>query len=769
MAAGGIPGVQVLLDDGTGTFPYDISAKTRVGYDLNRGRQDEQSDVTPGAIRSVVLDNTDGRFTLNSTVIATPSPIRPDNRIRIKVAVGNLLTNPSIETNTAGWANTVNCSIARTTAQAFSGAASLQMTATALGDMQSNFAGVPVAAGAAYTFSAYFRTAVTARTCFAYIEWRDAGGAFISGGSSSAVDTSSGWTRASFTMTAPANAVTATVGVGCFAAAAGEVHYADAMMLQQSSALNAYVEGGVLLNRFTGYVQEWPTNWPDGSDLLCEVTLAVFDAQARAERRVLDSIVEEEIQLDNPVGYYTFGEPAGAVVASDSSGLLQPHLAYFVNGGGTYSFGGGTGPGTDGLTAFQAPTGIGNSGAIEGTLAANYTTLSFEIFYAGTDKPPIASGDAYNILNVAGTVVAINENGKVLLFNPNLGPSTATVTDGLVHHIAVVRNGANVFLYIDGNLQTSTADTVTPGSSIFVRAGLGATSVSFGLSLSHLAVFASTLSAARVLAHATAGLTGFAGETDNARLTRIAAYAGIPIGTLDTSLTNVPFKDFSGHSAAEEMRAVADAAVGVTFVNGSGTWDLHNRQRASVKLTPDITLTVDQIDPDTLIPVDMQGVVNYFSATAIGGSGSQQIARNILSEKGDGTVTNPGHGRYSSSKDYLVLSDDDALGRANWIVGNHAEPLPRIPVLKFNLLTLDVATQAALLAAEADTWIRITGLPSQTPGGTTADLLVQGFTERMLPDAWDLSFNVVAMSMFRAWLLGDTTWGVLGSTTRLGV
>lgn len=614
MAAGGLPGVQALLDDGTGTFPYDLTAMTnaagqklvRVGYDLTRGRQDERGDVTAGQISNLVLDNTDGRFTLNSTVIATPSPIRADNRIRIKVT-------PS---------------------------------------------------------------------------------------------------------------------------------------------------GGTTRNRFTGYVQEWPVEWPSGGDTLCEVTLLATDAQARAERRELLSALSEEEMLSSPtlVGLYVFDEPQGSTSSSDRSGA-SGSAARFT----------GSGPAPEFNESLSLPNGmpgvtLDNNSDTEG----KFFRVPVAIASAWSVGVTFATSDTLLPGVIFETLFFANKNGSFDSRTAVVG----SLNDGSVHHVMITSDAAGNWLrYHDGVAVAGGTDAANVGMTEFQIGGpaSGVNRTTFKGMIGHCQIYNGVVAPADVADIAAACIAnGLPVESGTARLTRLAAYAGVPVGSLDTSLTNVGYLDFAGDSDAAQMRAVAtDAEVGIVFVDGSGNLTFYNRNRPFAKLTPDITLTADQADPGTKIPVDMQGVVNFFTAKAVGGGA--QTAWNKVSEKGDGTVTNPGHGRYPDSKDLLVTTDDEALDRANWIVGNHGEPLPRIPDLKIDMLTIDATVQNQLLAAEADTWIRVTGLPSQAPGGTTADLLVQGFAEHLTPEAWDLTFNVVAMSMFRVWILGDSTYGVLGSTTRLAV
>lgn len=89
------PTVTVKLDDGTGAFPYDISSYVLQGPGItisSHGRQDEQTEVQPTTL-SLTLNNTDGRFSLGSTIINATSPIYIDNQIRVSYTVSGVTTH----------------------------------------------------------------------------------------------------------------------------------------------------------------------------------------------------------------------------------------------------------------------------------------------------------------------------------------------------------------------------------------------------------------------------------------------------------------------------------------------------------------------------------------------------------------------------------------------------------------------------------------------------------------------------------------------------
>jgi hypothetical protein len=162
----------------------------------------------------------------------------------------NLVPNPSFEVNTTGWTADFNATIARSTAQAYAGAASLALTAvTANGGMYARTtngtSGLPVVGGATYTIQLRSRAAATARNIGIGYSWYNAAGGQVGTNAfpGGPLNSTSGWTQHSQTVTAPASAAFLTVWVFSPAAAAGEVHYIDAVMVEAAPSAGSYFDG----------------------------------------------------------------------------------------------------------------------------------------------------------------------------------------------------------------------------------------------------------------------------------------------------------------------------------------------------------------------------------------------------------------------------------------------------------------------------------------------------------------------------------------------
>jgi hypothetical protein len=155
----------------------------------------------------------------------------------------NLLAadDSSFEGSLGTWGLVTNVlTLTRVNAQAFDGSWSLEIKSLASGNMtaRNNTANrPPVTVGNIYTMSAWFRAAVSPRSVQAAIHWVDSGGTnFASSFGNSVIDSTTGWTQAFVTAAAPANAVSAWVGLVVVATgAANEVHYADLFNLYAGS------------------------------------------------------------------------------------------------------------------------------------------------------------------------------------------------------------------------------------------------------------------------------------------------------------------------------------------------------------------------------------------------------------------------------------------------------------------------------------------------------------------------------------------------------
>lgn len=158
--------------------------------------------------------------------------------------------NAGFEGGIGTWAATTGTpAIVSSTDQAHSGSDSLKLTSAASGNMgaaSSSAAailtnGIPVVAGQGVYVQAWFRSAVSARSCNLQVNWYDNTGTTTGSTSTSGsiTDSTSAWTMASASFTAPASAAFFRVnGQVLSTAASNEVHYLDDVMVVVMPGIN---------------------------------------------------------------------------------------------------------------------------------------------------------------------------------------------------------------------------------------------------------------------------------------------------------------------------------------------------------------------------------------------------------------------------------------------------------------------------------------------------------------------------------------------------
>lgn len=115
---------------------------------------------------------------------------------------------------------------------------------------------LPVSPSADYAAQARVMTPTNAGDVRMSLEWRTSGGTPISTVAGPLSDSADGvWELRSIIGTAPANAASVVVSVSFASVGAGAAHYADAVMVERASAVNAYFDGSTAAGG--GWVYSW--------------------------------------------------------------------------------------------------------------------------------------------------------------------------------------------------------------------------------------------------------------------------------------------------------------------------------------------------------------------------------------------------------------------------------------------------------------------------------------------------------------------------------
>lgn len=501
-------------------------------------------------------------------------------------------------------------------------------------------------------------------------------------------------------------------------------------------SLNA---GAGAVKRFTGYVDDWPVDWPDGSDTYSEAQVTAVDQLSRLARRKLRSMVENEILEDAPVAYYTLAEPAGSPNAGDTSGngcaALTPASFGFNS---AVVFGNATGPGFDDLTAAQFSGGQYLQGARPTTSGTSATT---GIFFLRASAPAVT--EWLTVWKLGD--LEMDSSGRILT---SLGTLTSPLSyaDGNAHHAAVTFDGTTLTLYVDGASVASTPASLGVASDPVSIGGYSrppGTQATFTGTLAHAAYWNTALSAARVAAHAAAGLTGFVTDTADQRIARLAAYGNIPTGNQNLEAGQqvaIVNQNPTGATNLDAITAVTTAEGGLVFIQGDGKLALQNKAHRAIKAqgAAALTLTADQINPDATVGGGKQYIVNTATGSREGGAPQSSVNQTSLNT----------YEEYPKDFSTLLLSTDAVvLDLLQWTTGVYGTYRPRLPGFTLDLLTLPAATVQAVLNLELGDLVTISGLPSQAPG-SLGSLLVEGWTETLTHDSWTITLNTVPSAIF---------------------
>ena len=717
------------------------------------GRQDERSTADPNDL-TLTLDNSDGRFTAGRSASPYYPNVKIGRPIRLRLNWLKTGTAGTFETDAGTWSG-ANASVARSTAQAHNGAASLSVTASTAANVSAQSGAsaaeyVTVQPSTEYAAEAWVRAATVSRLCDVRIDWYTAAGASISTAAGDDVaDSTSAWSRLTVSGTSPVNAAFARVRVLVFSPGAGEVHYVDDVGLAPTA-------GAV---RFVGFVNQWPVEW-DGTDAYAKATITATSRLSRLGLgQKMRSVIEHTILDTAPTGYWTLGDPSDSVTASESSGNSVAPLA-IAGSGAAVVFGNAIGPRTDGLTAATFAGGQYLSAQIE---AAGCSAIRFALQVSALPSPGSCriaeiiggNGQLSVDLSAGGSLfVEYFVNGVSAQLN---GPTLAA--DDAVHDVVLlyVPGSTTWRLYVDGVNIDSDGTTALSGSCRF---SVGGFVVGLTGNLSHVAFYAGTLDESSIPGMWEAVSGGFAGDTTDERLTRLLGWAGVAASEIDaaTGDETMTYQQTSGQTVVDALRDVESTESGVLFDGRDGRVTFHNR---SHRYTAPVAVTFDmaeqQVESDYAPKLDRSTLTNDVT---IDNPTTGESARSVdAASAGEyGTVT--------SSAKSVADSYDPLQQKAAWLVASYAEPRPRVPSLTVDLLAQVGGTPSAedILALTIGSRIKVTNQPAQADA-TEADYFVEGYTEAIGPESYRITFNLSpAHPSLSVFVLDDADRGVLDTS-----
>lgn len=648
---------------------------------------------------------------------------------------------------------------------------------------------LPCIPGRQYTTSTYVRqtSASTQRIAIAG----------VATGSSTA--TTGAYVRLTVTWTAtqPSHTVTVqTTGT----AVAGTVLLDDVQHEPGASATTFTTSGPVIYGILREYVERWPSTWdPDSAGFLglCEATLV--DAFAPQNKTTLWSEYRNSVLAKAPAYYWPLGEPQGSTSFGEVSGNQGPSMTPLVS---IYGAGNGLAVGTStnipgdpsgtgvkiqpwATGSGQEPATILSVGSVSGLLTGppiswpgNITPPWGASWAAWVNMSPQTNGDTFEYLLANGfafiwTVVG---TGTRCQGGQQIATWSTSIADGTNHHVAMTYttdgSSETVTLYVDGvSRATATGSPFLPyfSETYMLVGGYVLTIISDDLLngwVAHIAAWNRTLTSAEVLDLYTAG-TGYPGESSGARVTRYLGYGWTGLSSIDTGQSVMGVSDLAaGTTLLAANQAVATTENGNYWQDSRGSVQFAARTRQYLAITSKYTFGENTAggefpyQGDIGYDLDPTLVYNDVTVTNAGGIKAQAI------DSASQTKYFPN----AYSRDVNVLSNNEAIDAANYLLNQHALPQQRV-----QQITLDPVGNPNLwpvvLSLELGDRVTVKRRAKAANSGAgitmSADFFVGSISHDnidMDAGTWTTTLLLYPVDIIQVGILNDATLGLLDST-----
>ncbi|MFF1348514.1 LamG domain-containing protein [Streptomyces sp. NPDC058322] len=528
--------------------------------------------------------------------------------------------------------------------------------------------------------------------------------------------------------------------------------------------------------RFYGTVNEFPVEW---EGLYSSVTISATDLFKRLNRLppLRSMLGMEVLTRDTLTGLYSFlaayyplSEPSGAASAGDVAGRGVGALAVTqVSSGGVLEFGTAGVPETDEtavtLTPASASAGQYLVADLGAQTAADTTTWvpHIEVWVKTTTTGRVICGLHDPALDHQ-LVLLLNGSGILTIESTENGPPVTTVTtssanlaDDRWHHL--VYDGSTKRIYVDGaavgsNLAVS---GVADLRALYVGGYRGARL--WAGQISHFALHLATGPAGAVYTSTYDAMAGFAGESADWRVDRLARYAGLD-SVLALGFTHDPVASQGpgGTGVVARLREVEQTESGRLYARRDAFGLAYQSRDLRYNPNPaNEAFTIPYADLETSrvqLADDDQKLCNQVEASRPGGATQMVSAPSSVFA----------FGVYGQQLAILKTTDNSVTDAAYWLVSRYANPDPELREVAVEAYTMP--QYEGILNADISAAFSVTGLPEQAPA-TTMRVTVEGYTETLKERSHVIQFRTSAATTDSVWVLEDPAYGLLGLTTRL--
>lgn len=680
-----------------------------------------------------------------------------------------------------------------------------------INDLVVNFAAGPTIRGAAiavpcipgqqYTTSAYVRLSA-ANTV----------GIFADAVAGTTTTTVASYVRISVTFTA--TRVIHAIQVQTIGTSGAGNFRVDNVQHEVGAAVSAFsTTGPVIYGVFAGYVERWPSRWLHNGTF-GQAQITCVDALATLAVTNMHTEYRAAVLAKSPDYYWPLSDTGTVTAFAEASGKAGPPLVrYDGSGGAAATFT----PGTS-VTIAGDPnaTGLLINGSGNGNAPAPNNTVvqtgmrGIYTLPSGTVTPQISMGSAAfpagvsvafwvqfdplppslatgQFLRLSGGLNRVdikwqnNVSGEQItsLWSSSGGsscvPGGVTTTDKKLHLVVVTfqADSSNVVgtCYVDGavgaTITSSTAGWVGPYTFSQIQVGALMDNTSGATAdggppngvYAHVAVWGRALSASEASDLWQAG-QGYVGEMSGTRISRylnLGNYIGPTAIDVGQSVMGVGALT-EGETLLDACQKVSLSENG-TFYAEAGTVTFKSRADRYLKTASKWTFG-ERADlgeypyrPDIAFDYDPTRIMNDVQVTRAGGATA--TATDTASQKA--------YFRRSYSRTVNIKSDLEATDAANYLLQKNKKPAQRVSRVTIEPSSNPTLWPVALGARIGD---RVT-VKRRTSAGYTmsADYYIERIEHNRGPDVWTTSFQMSPVTNTQPWILGDSTYGVLDTTT----
>lgn len=265
----------------------------------------------------------------------------------------------------------------------------------------------------------------------------------------------------------------------------------------------------------------------------------------------------------------------------------------------------------------------------------------------------------------------------------------------------------------------------------------------------------------------------FASKLSGAAIQDVLTAANIASSSLDAGNSTIVAAGPLGAQsyALQRIKDISASENGVCYADGSGVINFHDRHRRLVGgLSVAVQATIGD-GPGEIAYADPQpefgDVWPVVQVTPSGGSVQQaSLAAGMASFFGR-TLNFPTGGTY------LVASASEALSAAQYLANRYGQPVTRIKNLSLIGVQNPSVYWPLILNLDTSDKVVFRRRPyvngAQTAGTISLTQFVEGYGEDVkVGEDWRVSVPLSPADIQSYWVLGDSVYGLLGQTTRLG-